>query len=166
MENPDCRLRRDGRHALVFVRPALPGRVRLSGAKSVWKPCNRRRVAGGNEQIVYHEIIGRYGFGSTETPGLESAILLASFDPQLDPHFNVYTSDPQAAQQYLAWPVAPLVDWASRYPLKQIQPTRELFGQLVAMICPHVTYVASMGNMIPEAVQELADLGVALVKGK
>jgi hypothetical protein len=57
-------------------------------------------------------------------------------------------------------------DWATRYPLKQMQPTRELFGQLIVMICPRGTYDASMGNMIPEAVQELTNLWVALVKGK
>jgi hypothetical protein len=107
-----------------------------------------------------------YGFGSEETPSLDSAVLLASFDPQLDPHFSVFTSDPQAARQYLAWSVSPLVDWATRYPLKQMQSARELFGQLIVMICPSGTYVASMGNMIPEAVQELTNLGVALVKGK
>ena len=95
-----------------------------------------------------------------------SALLLATFDPQLDPHFSIFTSDPQAAQQYLAWSVAALVDWANRYPLKQMQTPRELFGQLVVMICPSGTYVACMGNMIPEAVQELTNLGVALVKGK
>ena len=93
-------------------------------------------------------------------------MLLASFDPQLDPHFTVFTSDPQAAQQYQAWAVAPLVDLANRYPLKQLHSTLELFGQLLVMICPTGTYVASLGNMIPEAVQELTNLGVALVKQK
>ena len=107
-----------------------------------------------------------YGFGGEDTPGLDSAMLLDSFDPQLDPNFTVFASDAQAARQYLAWAIAPLADWATRYPLKQLQPSRELFGQLIVMICPRGTYVASMGNMIPEAVQELADLGVALVKGK
>ena len=97
---------------------------------------------------------------------MDSADLLPSFDPQLDPHFTVFTSDPTAARQYLTWSIAPLVDWATRYPLKQMQTSRELFGQLIVMICPRGTYVASMGNMIPEAVQELVNLGVALVKGK
>jgi hypothetical protein len=34
------------------------------------------------------------------------------------------------------------------------------------IISPSDTYVASMGNMIPEALQELTDLGMAIVKGK
>jgi hypothetical protein len=123
-------------------------------------------LLGGMNKLLYHEVIGMYGFGSEDTPGLESATLLASFDPQLDPHFTIFTSDPQAARQYLAWSVAALADWATRYPLKQLQPTQAIFGQLVVMICPTGTYVGNMGNMIPEALQELTNLGVALVKGK
>jgi hypothetical protein len=143
-----------------------PGGFVFLAQKVVGSPAVAGGLLGGMNKIFYHEIIGMYGFGSADTPGLESAMLLASFDPQLDPHFTVFTSDPQAAQQYLAWSVPALVDWANRYPLRQLQSTRELFGQLVVMICPGGTYVASMGNMIPEAVQELTDLGVALVKGK
>lgn len=138
----------------VFVAQKVVGQTALAGG-----------LLGGMNKLFYHEIIRMYGFGSEETPGLDSAMLLASFDPQLDAHFTVFTNDPQAARQYLAWSVAALVDWASRYPLKQMQSTRELFGQLIVMICPRGTYVASMGNMIPEAVQELTNLGVALVKG-
>jgi hypothetical protein len=124
-------------------------------------------LLGGVSKLLYREVIQMNGFGSQETPGLDSADVLASFEPQLDPYFAVFTSDPAAAHQYLnPWSVAPLVDWATRYPLKQIQSTRGLFGQLIVMICPTGTYVASSGNMIPEAVQELTNLGVALVKGK
>ena len=143
-----------------------PGGFVFVAQKVVGQPTAAGGLLGGMNKLFYHGIIGMYGFGSEDTPGLDSAMLLASFDPQLDPHFTVFTSDPQAARQYLAWSVVPLADWATRYPLKQMQSTRELFGQLIVMICPRGTYVASMGNMIPEAVQELADLGVALVKGK
>ena len=139
----------------VFLAQKVDGQASAAGG-----------LLGGMDKLFYHEIIRMYGFGNEETPALDSAMLLASFDPQLDPHFSLFTSDPQAARQYLAWSVAPLVDWASRYPLKQMQPTRELLGQLIVMICPRGTYVASMGNMIPEAVQELTNLGVALVRGK
>jgi hypothetical protein len=134
--------------------------------KVVGQPTAAGGLLGGMNKLFYHGIIGVYGFGGEDTPGMDSAMLLASFDPQLDPHFTVFTSDPQAARQYLAWSVAALADWATRYPLKQVQPGGQLFGQLIVMICPRGTYVASMGNMIPEAVQELADLGVALLKGK
>jgi hypothetical protein len=143
-----------------------PGGFVFVAQKVVGQPAAASGLLGGMNKLLYHGLIGMYGFGSADTPGLDSAMLLGSFDPQLDPHFTVFTSDPQAARQYLAWSVAPLADWASRYPLKQMQPSQELFGQLVVMICPGGTYVASMGNMIPEAVQELTNLGVALVKGQ
>ena len=143
-----------------------PGGFVLVAQKVVGQPTAAGGLLGGMNKLLYHGIISMYGFGGEDTPGLDSAMLLASFDPQLDPHFTVFTSDPQAARQYLAWAVPALADWDTRYPLKQLQPTGQLFGQLIVMICPQGTYVASMGNMIPEALQELADLGVALVKGK
>jgi hypothetical protein len=143
-----------------------PGRFVFLAQKVVGQAGVAGGLLGGMNKLFYHEIIGMYGFGSEDTPGLDSAKLLGAFDPQLDPHFSVFTSDPQAARQYLAWSVAALADWATRYPLKQMQTTGKVFGQLIVMICPSGTYVASMGNMIPEALQELTNLGVALVKGK
>jgi len=139
----------------VFLAQKVSGQAAAAGG-----------LLGGMNKFIYHELMGLYGFTGEDTPGLDSAVLLAAFDPQLDPYFSVYTSDPQAARQTLAWSVAPLADWASRYPLKTVQTSGQLFGQLVVMICPRGTYVASMGNMIPEAMQELINLGVALVKGK
>jgi hypothetical protein len=139
----------------VFLAQKVAGQAGLTGG-----------LLSGVNKLLYHEIIGMYGFGSQDTPGLDSARLLDSFDPQLDPHFGVFTTDEQAARQYLAWSTAALADWATRYPLKQMQTPGKVFGQLVVMICPSGTYVASLGSMIPEALQEMTTLGVALVKGK
>jgi hypothetical protein len=50
-----------------------------------------------------------------------------------------------------------------RYPLKQIQKPG-LFGQLVVLFSPRGTYIASLGTMIPEAVEELTNLGIELIK--
>jgi hypothetical protein len=143
-----------------------PGEFVFVAQKVVGQPAAAGGLLGGMNKFLYHELIGMVGFGGEDTPGLESAVLLAAFDPQLDPYFSVVTSDPQAAQQTLAGSVGALADWATRYPLKQKQPTGGIFGQLIVMICPGGTYVASMGNLIPEALQELTNLGVALVKGK
>ena len=142
-------------NGFVLVTQKVVGQVMAAGG-----------LLGGMNKLLFHQVIGIYGFKSEETPGLDSAMLLASFDPQLDPHFAVFASDPSAARQYLTWSVGTLVDWATRYPLKPIQQDRNLFGQLVVMICPTGTYVASMGTMIPEALEELTNLGVALLKGK
>jgi hypothetical protein len=143
-----------------------PGGFVFVAQKVLGQPAAAGGLLGGINKLLFHETIGMYGFGAEDTPGLDSAVLLAEFDPQLDPYFSVFTGDPQAAQQTLAGSVGALADWATRYPLKQKQPTGGLFRQLIVMICPGGTYVASMGNLIPEALQELTNLGVALVKGK
>ena len=105
-----------------------------------------------------------YGFGSEDTPGLNSGEVLPTLGPQLESHFSAFTSDPGAARQILnPWIAAPLADWATRYPLKQVQKPG-LFGQLVVLFSPRGVYIASLGTMIPEAVEELANLGAELVK--
>ena len=123
-------------------------------------------LLGGLSKILYRQTIGMYGFGAEDTPGLESADLLASLDAGLDQHFGVFASDASTARQVLnAWAIAPLVDWGTRYPLKQMQ-SQGLFGQLVVLFSPRGTYVSCMGTLIPEAVEELTNLGVELVKAK
>jgi hypothetical protein len=124
-------------------------------------------LLGGLNKMLFHQLLGLYGYGKEDALGLDSADLLPAVDPRLDPHFSVFTSDPSAAHQFLnPWSVAPLVDWATRYPLKQMQKTNELFGQLTVMLSPRGLYVSCPGTLIPEAVEEITQLGVALVKGK
>jgi hypothetical protein len=123
-------------------------------------------LLGGLNKMLYQQTLGLYGFGADDTPGLAGADLLPAFDAGLDSHFGVFTGDPAAARQVLnPWAVAPLVDWGTRYPLKQVQKPG-LFGQLVVLFSPRGTYVACMGTLIPEAVEEITNLGVALVKAK
>jgi hypothetical protein len=124
----------------------------------------QKTVAGGMGKFLYQQSIGLYGFGSEDTPDLNSAEVLPGLNPQLEPHFSAFTSDAGVARQILnAWIAAPLADWATRYPLKQVQKPG-LFGQLVVLFSPRGVYVANLGTMIPEAVDELTTLGVALVK--
>ncbi len=124
----------------------------------------QKTVGGGLGKMLYQQSVGLYGFSSEDTPGLSAAEVLPSLDPQLDSHFSAFTSDSGAARQILnPWIAAPLADWATRYPLKQVQKPG-LFGQLVVLFSPRGVYVASLGTMIPEAVEELTNLGVELVK--
>ncbi len=124
----------------------------------------QKTISGGLGKMLYQQSIGLYGFNGDDTPGLNAAEVLPSLDPQLDSHFSAFTSDPGAARQILnPWIAAPLADWAMRYPLKQIQKPG-LFGQLVILFSPRGVYVASLGTMIPEAVEELTNLGVELIK--
>ncbi len=121
----------------------------------------------GLNKMIFHQLLGSYGFGSEDTPGLDSVVVQPSVDPQLEPHFTVFTSDAGAVTQFLnPGSIAALVDWATRYPLKQVAGTKGFAGQLVVMMSPRGLYVASMGNMIPETLQQMINLGVALVKGK
>ncbi len=124
----------------------------------------QKTIGGGLGKMLYQQSIGLYGFSGEDTPGLTAAEVLTSLDPQLDSHFSAFTSDPGAARQILnPWIAAPLADWALRYPLKQVQKPG-LFGQLAILFSPRGVYVASLGTMIPEAVEELTNLGVELVK--
>jgi hypothetical protein len=121
---------------------------------------------GGLNKMLYQQTISMYGFGKEDTPGMEHAALLTALDARLEQHFGVFTSDQSMARQVLnPWAVAPLVDWGTRYPLKQLQK-QGLFGQLIVMFSPRGTYVACLGTLIPEAVEEIANLGAALVKAK
>jgi len=123
-------------------------------------------LLGGLSKMLFQQSMSLYGFGSEDTPGAATAAALSPLDPGLEPYFTAYTSDAGTARQLLnPWVVAPLVDWAKRYPLKKLQG-RGVFGQLAVMFSPRGVYVASMGTMIPEAVEEMTNLGVALVKAQ
>jgi hypothetical protein len=120
----------------------------------------------GLSKILYRQSMNIYGFSGEDTPGAANAEALSPLDPGLEPYFTAYTSDSGTARQNLnPWVVAPLADWATRYPLKKLQG-RGIFGQLAVMFSPRGVYVASMGTMIPEALEELTNLGVALVKAQ
>ncbi len=124
-------------------------------------------LAGGVGKFLYHQSLKLYGFGPEDTPGLDTADVLAPLDGNLEPLFSAFTNDPASAQRLLnPWFASPLVDWATRYPLKAIQ-SQHLFGQLAVLLSPQGLYVANISNtspMIPEAVDELTNLGVQLVK--
>jgi hypothetical protein len=120
----------------------------------------------GLSKMLFQQSMSFYGFGGEDTPGAANAEALAPLDPGLEPYFTAYTSDAGTARQIVnPWVVAPLADWATRYPLKKLQG-RGVFGQLAVMFSPRGVYVASMGTMIPEAVDEMTNLGVALTKAQ
>ncbi len=123
-------------------------------------------LMGGLGKMLFQQSMGLYGFSSEDTPGLQTADILQPLDPYLEPHFSAFTSSPGTARRILnTWVATPLADWATRYPLKQVQK-QGVFGQLAIMFSPRGVYVASLGTMIPEAVQELTTLGVELVRAQ
>jgi hypothetical protein len=73
-----------------------------------------------------------------------------------------FTSDPAGARQILnPWVERPLADWAQKYPLKQGNT-----NQLAVIFSPQGVYLATMGLVNPEFLQELTALGVELVKAQ
>jgi hypothetical protein len=113
---------------------------------------------------LFRQSISLYGFHPDDTPGIEQARALEPLDATLEPHFMAFTSDPASASQILnAWAVRPLADWARRYPLRQLQSGAR-FGQLVVLFSPNGVFLGMLNVLQPDQVEELADLGVELVK--
>lgn len=81
---------------------------------------------------------------------------------QLQPYFAAFASDPATAGQVLnPWMGMPLAQWANRYPL-----TQDNSHQLAVLFCPQGVYVATVGLIHPEFLQDLTALGVELVKAQ
>ena len=123
-------------------------------------------IVAGLSKVLYEESIHIYGFSSEDTPNITEASVLSPLEPGMEPYFSAFTSDTYLANKILNQGViAALADWATRYPLEK-HPGRNLFGQLAVLFSPSGVYVASMGTMIPEALNELSDLGVVLIKAQ
>ncbi len=106
-----------------------------------------------------------YGFGGEMTPGLERASQLSPLDPQLEPLFFAYTSDPAGARQILnPWVEMPLADWAQKYPVRQTDSGSVI--QLAVLFSPQGVSLAIMGLLNAEFLEELTRLGVELVKAQ
>jgi hypothetical protein len=130
------------------------------------KVVGQKTVTGGLGKILFQTTVGLYGFSAEDTPDLASANVLSPIDATLDSHFSALTSDNAAAQKILnPSSISLLIDWGTRYPLKQVQKAG-LFGQLVVMFSPRGLFVASLGTMIPEALDEMTNLGIALIKAQ
>ena len=116
--------------------------------------------------MLVHESMAIYGFSGEDTPGAAKAEVVKPLDASLEPYFTAFSSVSGIARQTLNPQAAALLaDWASRYPYKTLQG-RGVFGQLAVLFSPRGVYVASLGTMIPEAVEELTTLGVGLVKAQ
>jgi len=89
---------------------------------------------------------------------------LGPLDPALEPHFMAFTNDPASARKTLNLRiVAPLADWAGRYPLKQFQ-TGSHYGQLMILFGPNGVHLVTLNLLQPSQADELVSLGVELVK--
>jgi hypothetical protein len=114
-------------------------------------------------KTLFRTSISLYGFAADDTPGLDNSNSLVPLDANLEPHYTAFTSKPTAARQILnPWAAMPLCSWAERYPMRQLQQGR--FGQLIILYSPNGIYLATLNMLQLDQVDELAALGVELVK--
>lgn len=113
-------------------------------------------------QTIYDKLFEQslkiYAFESTDTPNRKNAAPYPLGD-RLSEYFVAYTSNPQIATQILTpWTTLPLANWAQNHPL-----TNGSTDQLVVLFSPNGLYLAIMGYLNAEYLNELAALGAELV---
>ena len=115
---------------------------------------------------LFKQSIALYGFDTSDTPNLDQADTYASLSATLDTHFMAYTSNQAEAQQILnPWIQQPLAEWGAKYPLQQFQSGAR-FSQIVVLFSPNGVYIATLGTLPPDKLDEVTRLGVELVKAQ
>lgn len=118
-------------------------------------------------KTFFKQSIALYGFSNTDTPNLAHAELYAGLSPALDTHFMAFASDAIEARQLLnPWMQNPLAAWGARYPLKQFHQSAAGYSQIVVLYSPNGVYIATPTLLNPDEVNEVAALGVELVKSQ
>jgi len=116
--------------------------------------------------MIFKHTLSMFGFRPEDIPGLDQAVTLAPLDPALETHFMAFTNAPDWARQILIpGVVKPLADWAGRYTLKQFQKASNL-NQLVVLFGPNGVCLATMTMLQRDKLDEMAVLGVELVKSQ
>jgi hypothetical protein len=117
-------------------------------------------------KMLLPQTIALYGFKPADTPNLGQADLLTPLPALVDQHFTVFTSTPVEARRILnPWVQNPLAEWGQRHPLKQVQ-TGEGPSQLIVLFSPNGVYLVTLGNLQPDHLEELTDIGVEMVKSQ
>jgi hypothetical protein len=117
-------------------------------------------------KTIFKQVFSMFGFSGNDIPDVEQANIFGPLDPALESNFSAFTDEPNSAKQLLnPWVQIPLAQWAQKYPLKQAQ-SKARFGQISIMYCPTGTYIATLGALNPDQVDELAALGAELVKAQ
>ena len=110
-------------------------------------------------KMLFKQSMQMYGFTQKEAPSLDYGDVLAPLQPTLEQNFSAFTSDPQTAQQILnPQMINALAGWAEKYPLRQ-----GTSNQLAVLIGGEGLYLAMLGHTNPEHLEELAQLGAAIV---
>ncbi|MCA1899680.1 MAG: hypothetical protein LDL50_03115 [Chloroflexi bacterium] len=116
--------------------------------------------------MLFRQSLSLYGFSEEDTPGRDKAQGYEALSPALAKHFMAFTNDPAEARRILnPWTQNPLANWGERHPLKQFQSGTG-FSQLVVLFSPRGVYLAAPAMLNPDEAEELAALGVELVKSQ
>lgn len=140
-------------NGFLFIAQKFPGKAAAGFLASLGK-------------ALFKQSLSLYGFRESDTPNLDSADTYASLSPALDRHFTALTNAEAAARQILnPWTQNPLAAWGERYPLQQFQSNAR-FGQIVVLFNTDGVYIATQGVLTPDKLNELASLGVELVRAQ
>ena len=130
---------------------------KMEGQKN---PPNNKLMQAMHKKL-FEQSLKVYGFDEFDAPNRKNADLFF-LDDRLDAHFLAYTSDERLAQQILnPWTAMPLAAWAQKYPF-----TKNSVGQLAVLFGPSGLYLAVMGYINTEYLEELANLGAELVRAQ
>ena len=130
---------------------------KMDGQKN---PPNNKLMQAMYEKL-FQQSLKIYGFDASDTPNIQEA------DPfplgtRLEANFFAYASDAGLAQQILnPWTEMPLAAWAQVHPFKQ-----DSSEQLAVLFGSQGLYLAVMGYINAEYLDELATLGAELVRAQ
>ncbi len=136
---------------------ALPNHFLLLAQQLAGQKSNKLMQMVADNFFSPSLLLPMYGFDESDTPGIENAETV-SLDGRLSPHFTAYTNNEQAIRPILnAWATTALSAWAEKYPLKQ-----GVSDQLVVLLGPNGLYLAALGPIQAERLDELSNLGAEL----
>jgi hypothetical protein len=141
------------RNGFLFVAQKVKGQSSMD-----WLPLLNK--------FLFKQALTLYGFNLFDTPNLASARTLKSLSAALEVHFTALASDHLEARQILnSWTQNLLAQWGEKYPLRQFQSGAR-FSQIVVLFNLNGVCIATPGILKPDQVDELAKLGVELVKSQ
>jgi hypothetical protein len=145
----------------------LPGSFLLISQK----PHGSSSLGGGGflaglVKMALQQVIGMYGFLPSDLPGFEQANALPSSGGQLDQDYSLMSNDPYSTSRLLnSYLLNYLATWAQRHPMGNITRPNQL-GQLVVLFSPRATYVAALGTLTKEQLDEIIALSAAIVQSQ
>ena len=143
-------------HALDYTLPSnfLYLAQKISGQKEL----PAQNLLNPVYEKLFEKPMQIYGFNEADIPNLPNADLF-QLDSQLSEHFFAYTSDETRARQILnAWTKQPIIAWAKEHPFNG-----DSSDQLAILFSPNGLYLAVPGYVNEIYLDQLAELGTALV---